>query len=194
VEHPIELGVIPAHEFFDASLLWLGRGKEYRLLAEQLDIVNWYHRNKHVEYGTDYCDGLLDASSQPSEYTLDEARVREVPCRPDRYRIIQEQELLTPEIRNKATGEGRLPASSLGLARLLKHHLTRRSRSRIPFEDAQWLGAFNEDVRLEQGALPGWRPPSSQSWVEPSCLRCVAAECQVGFSGSTCATFRLYMH
>jgi hypothetical protein len=42
----IKQGALSADELFTNN--WLGRAREYREMGEQLDIVNWYYRNKHV--------------------------------------------------------------------------------------------------------------------------------------------------
>ncbi|KAK9803999.1 hypothetical protein WJX72_011631 [[Myrmecia] bisecta] len=43
--------------FFTRS--WAGRGAHYRKLAEPIDILNYYRKNKHLESGH-YADGIVD--------------------------------------------------------------------------------------------------------------------------------------
>jgi hypothetical protein len=148
VQDPIKLEAITAEEFFRADK-WLGRAREYRLLAEQLDIVNWYYTNKHLDYKSgDYCAGL---ESELAEYTAGEKGVKDNKKRPGRYRLIQEQELLHPEFLRKRVDDSRLPESSLLVARLLKKHLTRPDQSRISFQDPSWFWNFDNAAEVEQG-------------------------------------------
>jgi hypothetical protein len=107
-----------ATAFFSGK--WLHRAVQYRMLGEQLDIVHFYRQGKNLDAdylgtttpGCHYADGL-DA---PDEYQRNpETRalegVKGNAARPERFRVIQEQEL--------ARIAGR-PASSLEVARLLK--------------------------------------------------------------------------
>jgi hypothetical protein len=126
VERMLDQGVLTPDEFFTNN--WLGRAVEYRKLGEQLDIGNFYAKNKHVDYGNHYVDGL-----EPDEYVrgADGALVdvKDGKARPGRYRLIQQQELQRrPSVK---------PADTLKLARLLKG-----------------LGAGDKAVRFEDRG--GW--------------------------------------
>jgi hypothetical protein len=159
VQQPIKLGALTAEEFFGESPKWLGRGKEYRLLAEQLDIVNWYYCNKHIEYpaAPDYCYKLVvGADNELVEYSKDQRSMHpDNKCRPGRFRLLQQQELQKPKFRRPLQGEGRLPESSLRLARLLKVYLTDAADNRIPFESEEWREGFDKAAELETGEHSG---------------------------------------
>jgi hypothetical protein len=108
--------------------LWLERARHYRIIAEQLDIANWYYCNKHIarlmtggkavgEFnGSHYISGLdgPDEYSRNAEGGLE--GVKDNHKRPGRFQLIQERELLTPN----AEGERAEPKSSLELARLMQ--------------------------------------------------------------------------
>lgn len=100
VKTAYEEGVLD-DKFF--SRHWAGRGREYRLLVEPVDIANYYRKNKHLESGH-YADGVGE-----DELTDNDRR-------PGRYILLQRQEA-------RAFGEGRpsyVVESSLGKARQFK--------------------------------------------------------------------------
>jgi hypothetical protein len=188
---------VTAEEFFRCSSnrTWLGRGKDYRLLAEQLDIVNWYYTNKHISNNAEYqhyCNGLVDDANNLVEYHLvngsKAVKKSDKIKRPDRYSLIQQQELLAPYLLNPKAGEGKVPASSLKLARLLKIHLTRQDGSGIPFEQrALWKLSFDRVVGCEKGAQLQCTFLTTAAWL-PFCgwqLICVGCHAIVFVHGYT---------
>lgn len=85
---------------------WAGRGREYRLLVEPVDIANYYYMGHHLRSGH-YIDGI------DIELRDDNSR------RPGRYLLLQQQEQRVfgsrhPEYKAE---------SSLGVARLLKERV-----------------------------------------------------------------------
>jgi hypothetical protein len=119
-------GLLPP-DFFSRDNRWFWRGKEYRELAEPLDIANWYMKNKHWEYkemydcveeGYHYAQGI---NTNVDELTVDNDR------RALRYRLLQRMEVV-------ALGSA---ASSMGLARKLQAQLGNRKWQEV-------LGATGE--------------------------------------------------
>jgi hypothetical protein len=115
VEEQHKAGLLPP-SFFAKDNRWLWRGKEYRELAEPLDITNWYMKNKQWEYkemydcveeGYHYAQGIDTADD---ECHVDNDR------RPSRYRLLQRME------RNALASA----ASSMELARKLQAQLGNR--------------------------------------------------------------------
>jgi hypothetical protein len=66
LDRKVEHEGLQLKDFFGTGSLgetWLGRAILYRQVAEQLDIVNWYYKNKHTEYSTHYCRNLDNAAA-----------------------------------------------------------------------------------------------------------------------------------
>ena len=91
---------------FEGSKSWAGRGKEYRMLCEPIDILNWYYGDKNLQDGH-YIDGISE-----NDELVDNHK------RPGRYKLLQEMEIEVLE---------RTPESSLGTARELKELLNDQS-------------------------------------------------------------------
>ena len=89
------------HGFVSANS---GRGSQYRMLFEPVDIANWYYKNKNTKHGH-YADGIEDELKDDNHK------------RPGRYRFLQQQE---------ARVTGKTPASSLGKAHVFKEMLGER--------------------------------------------------------------------
>ncbi|KAK9811796.1 hypothetical protein WJX72_010260 [[Myrmecia] bisecta] len=100
--HLLHPGDDPARPngFFSGN--WLGRGREYRLLVEPVDIANWYSQKKFEKYGH-YMDGI---ETFDDEFKVDNNK------RPGRYLLLQQLE-------EKAKGRANVE-SSLDKAREYK--------------------------------------------------------------------------
>jgi hypothetical protein len=136
VQRLLESGVLTHDQLFrkagpgNRAVDWLKEAAKYRALGEQLDIVNWYYKNKHRKYDKHYIDGLED----PDEYEIVAGvkAVKDNMTRPGRYRMIQAEELRRPP---------HLVPDSLKLAKLLKELGT--GRNGVKFEAVtDWQAAL----------------------------------------------------
>jgi hypothetical protein len=153
VQRKVETGTYTLQDFFlqgaaagTGARNWLGRAREYRLLGEPLDIVNWYFKNKHIQYGNHYITGLVnETTGELEEYTDSTPKdVKDNGRRPSRYRVIQELEVLDPQVREYGEDKD-TPQTSLELGRLLRVYLG----TTIPFESTdKWPAELRAAVGL----------------------------------------------
>jgi hypothetical protein len=125
IQHKYNLGEL-TDDFFTPN--WIGRGREYRLLVEPLDIANFYYKEKNcdgTEDGKHYVDGINDKEELTDNMT-----------RPGRYILLQQQEARYPD---------RFPfRSSLGKGRQMKELLGGKSSKEkfpkaVPLVRSIWL-------------------------------------------------------
>jgi hypothetical protein len=145
VEEQHKAGLLPP-SFFAKDNRWLWRGKEYRELAEPLDIANWYMKNKQWEYkekygcveeGYHYAQGI---DTETDELTVDNDR------RPSRYRLLQRME-------RNALGSA---APSMGLARKLAAQLGNRKWQDVVADKQVSGGLFVEGARVAMPHCHVW--------------------------------------